>query len=123
MISLLLIAIGGASGALSRYYIDILVNNLFGSTVLGIFLINITGSFLLGIFVSVAASHTTWESNIRLLIAIGFLGSYTTFSTLTVGTMQLVEDGDVTRAVLNIIGSMGVGLVAALLGLIVGRAF
>ena len=88
---------------------------------LGIFLINVTGSFLLGVFVAASAGED-WPSSTRLLIAVGFLGSYTTFSTLTVASVQLAESGEIARAALNIVGSMAVGLVAAFAGILVGRA-
>ena len=116
-----LVAVGGALGALSRYAVDRAVVAAVGPTVLGIFLINVTGSFLLGFFVA-ASDGSDWPSSTRLLIAVGFLGSYTTFSTLTVASVQLVESGEITRAALNIGGSIVVGLVAALAGILVGRA-
>ena len=116
----LLVAIGGALGALSRYALDRAVVAALGPTVLGIFLINVTGSFLLGIFV--ASANDQWSSSYRLLIAVGFLGSYTTFSTLTVASVQLAQSGEITRAALNIGGSIAVGLAAAFAGILVGRA-
>ena len=118
--SWLLVAAGGALGALSRYAIDRAVVAAIGPTVLGIFLINVTGSFLLGVFV--ASANDQWPSSYRLLIAIGFLGSYTTFSTLTVNSVQLIQSGEITRAALNIGGSVAIGLAAALAGVLVGRA-
>ena len=117
----ILVAVGGALGAVSRYAIDRGVEAALGPTVLGIFLINVTGSFLLGVFVAASAGED-WHSSARLLIAVGFLGSYTTFSTLTVASVQLAESGDITRAALNILGSIAVGLIAALAGILVGRA-
>ena len=117
----LLVAAGGAVGALSRYALDRAVTAYIGPTVLGIFLINITGSFLLGIFVTAYdASH--WPMSTRLLVAVGFLGSYTTFSTLTVASVQLANGGDLARAALNILVSIVVGLAAAFAGILVGRA-
>ena len=116
-----LVAVGGALGAVSRYAIDRAVAAAIGPTVLGIFLINVTGSFLLGVFVAASAGED-WPSSARLLIAVGFLGSYTTFSTLTVASIQLAESGEITRAALNILGSIAVGLIAALAGILVGRA-
>ena len=117
----ILVAVGGALGAVSRYGIDRAVEAAIGPTVLGIFIINVTGSFLLGVFVAASAGED-WPSSARLLIAVGFLGSYTTFSTLTVASVQLAESGDLTRAALNILGSIAVGLIAALAGILVGRA-
>jgi CrcB protein len=119
--SLLLIAVGGALGALSRYYLDTAANRMLGPTVLGILFINITGSFLLGAFISATETHITWQHDARLFATIGFFGSYTTFSTLTVATVALVQDGDLARAAINIGGSVTVGLAAALLGLYLGK--
>ena len=117
----LLVALGGALGAVSRYALDRAVVAAIGPTVLGIMLINVTGSFLLGFFVS-ASDGFGWPSSARMLVAVGFLGSYTTFSTLTVASVQLAESGELTRAALNIAGSIGLGLAAALAGILVGRA-
>ena len=117
----LLVALGGALGAVSRYALDRAVVAAIGPTVLGIMLINVTGSFLLGVFVS-ASDGLGSPSSARMLVAVGFLGSYTTFSTLTVASVQLAESGELTRAALNIAGSIGLGLAAALAGILVGRA-
>ena len=119
--TLLLIAVGGALGALSRYYLDTGVTRLIGPTMLGIFFVNITGSLALGVFVTASETHITWQNNARLFAAIGFFGSYTTFSTLTVASVELVRDGDLTRAAFNIGGSIIVGLAAAALGLYLGK--
>ena len=116
----LLVAAGGALGALSRYALDRAAVAVLGPTVLGILLINVTGSFLLGIFVA-ASDSFGWPSSARMLVAVGFLGSYTTFSTLTVASVQLAESGELTRAALNIIGSICLGLAAAVAGVLVGR--
>jgi CrcB protein len=118
----LLVAMGGALGAVSRYAVDKAVINALGHpSLLGIFLINITGSFALGIFISAADNHTSWPAGIRMLVAVGFLGSYTTFSTLTVATMQSAIFPDLPKAAINILGSIAVGLVAAMVGIIAGR--
>ena len=117
-----LIAIGGALGALSRYAVDRAVNDTFGTTVLGIFAANITGSFLLGIVVAVSAGRFDLSEEARVFAAVGFLGSYTTFSTLTVTSVQLASEGDWMRAAANIVGSVVVGVIAALVGIAVGRA-
>ena len=116
-----LIAIGGALGAMSRYAVDRAVNDTFGTTVLGTFAANISGSFLLGLLVAAAAGRIGLPEEARLFAAVGFLGSYTTFSTLTVAGVQLAADGDWTRAAVNIVGSVVVGLAAALGGLALGR--
>ena len=113
---------GGALGALSRYAVDRAVSGLFGATALGTFAANISGSFLLGLLVAAAAGRVGLSEEARAFAAIGFLGSYTTFSTLTVASVQLAADGDWTRAAANIVGSVLVGLAAAFAGIAVGRA-
>ena len=122
----LIVALGGALGAISRYALDRAVTAAVGGqTVLGILLINVTGSFLLGVFVAASAAVSDgqgWPSSARMLVAVGFLGSYTTFSTLTVASVQLAQSGEIGRAALNIIGSVCLGLLAALAGILAGRA-
>ena len=117
-----LIAVGGALGAMSRYAVDRAVNDTFGTTVLGTFAANITGSFLLGIVVAAASGRLGLSEEARVFAAVGFLGSYTTFSTLTVAGVQLAAEGDLAHAALNILGSIAIGLIAASAGLLLGRA-
>lgn len=110
-------------GALSRYAVDRAVEAAVGQTVLGIFLVNATGSFLLGLFVGAAGGNGGGlPSGARLLAAVGFLGSYTTFSTLMVAGVQSAESGELGRAALNVAGSVAAGLAAAFAGALIGRA-
>ena len=118
----LLVAMGGALGALSRIAIDRAVTGVIGPTVWGTFLINVTGSFALGVFVAMAMERTGWPDAARPFVAAGFLASFTTFSTLTVASVQMLHDGEVVRASLNVLGSIALGLMAAYLGILVGRA-
>ena len=117
-----LVAAGGALGAMSRYGVDRAVNGIFGTTVLGTFAVNISGSFLLGLLVAAGAGRMGVPDEARAFAAVGFLGSYTTFSTLTVASVQLAGDGDWFRAAVNVIGSIVVGVIAAFAGILVGRA-
>ena len=121
MIDWVYVACGGALGAISRHAVNLAVMHLMGSTLVGTFVANITGSFVLGLLIAF------WEprdfpSEHRLFLAVGFLGSYTTFSTLAVATTQSFESGDIGRAALNLGGSIAVGLAAAYAGLAIGRA-
>ena len=75
------------------------------------------------LFIAFTAERTGWLLESRSLVAVGILGSYTTFSTLTIASVLLFQGGEVTRGLVNIFGSIAVGLLAALLGLVVGRAF
>ncbi len=120
----IMVALGGAVGAISRYGVDRAVIGIVGGpTVLGTFVVNITGSFLLGLFIAITAERTGWLLESRFLVAVGVLGSYTTFSTLTFASVQLFQGGEVTRGLLYVFGSIAVGLLAAFLGLVIGRAF
>jgi CrcB protein len=120
----LAVAAGGALGAVLRYYV--------GGTALGraaapfptaTFFINVTGSFVIGLFLTLAAERVTLSPHLRLAVAVGFVGAYTTFSTFEYETAKLIEDGDVTRALLNVVLSFAAGLLAVWLGIFAARAF
>ena len=118
---LLLIAAGGALGALSRYGVGGLVADRLGPTVLGTFIVNISGALVLGVFLGLTEGRWIAPSLARPAIAIGFLGAYTTFSTLAFETVDLAESGSLFTAFVNIAGSASAGLVAVYTGLTVGR--
>ncbi len=120
--TLILVAIGGAFGALSRYGLERLFSTIAGPTFWTTLAINASGSFVLGVFISLSESKLELGSHLRLLIAVGFLASYTTFSTLTVTSVKQAMEGDIANASINIIASLTIGLCAALLGLLLGRA-
>jgi CrcB protein len=86
----------------------------------GTFIINITGCFILGLFATLMLRFA-WNDNWRLLIAIGFVGAYTTFSTFEYDTLQLAAQNQWSRALVNILGSVLLGFIAAYLGVAVAR--
>jgi fluoride exporter len=118
----LVVALGGATGAVARYAVGSWAQTRFGTGwPYGTFLINMSGSFVLGLFATLAMRFA-WSETWRLLIAIGFLGAYTTFSTFTYESLQLIAEGrQVRAAVLNVAGSLIVGLLAAYLGVVAAR--
>ena len=122
MYNIILIGLSGAIGAVSRYGVNQYVSFYFGSNIIGTFIANTSGSFLLGLFIGIIATHTNWSNEVRLVVAVGFLGSYTTFSTLTVETIQLLQMGEPYAAGLNLVASIIVGLFAAILGLLIGKS-
>ncbi|MBI5284665.1 MAG: fluoride efflux transporter CrcB [Chloroflexi bacterium] len=123
MMNVVYLAIGGAAGTLSRYYVTGRVADWSGGTAgLGVFAVNIIGSFIIGLFLTLSEERFMWPSQLRLLIAVGFLGAFTTFSSLTWETLQMLELRDVAAASLNIGGSVVCGLLAVYLGSVLGRA-
>lgn len=119
----LLVALGGAGGSVLRYGIGRIAFAIFGpSTVMGTLIVNVTGSFALGLFMGLALERTMLSGHLRNLLAIGFLGGFTTFSTLSFESIRLVEDGALVRACLSVLGNVVLGLGAAYLGLMLGRA-
>jgi len=117
-----LVAVGGALGAVSRYGLQGLVAEWRGPTVLGTFAVNISGTLLLGLFLGLTEERWTAPYLARTAVAIGFLGAYTTFSTLMFESVDLAESGSFATAVLNIGGSLLVGLSALYAGLAIGRS-
>ena len=119
----LLVALGGAAGSLLRYGIGRLTIHYWGTgTVVGTFIVNITGSFALGFFLGWALQRNDLPAEVRAMIAIGLLGGYTTFSTLSYDAVRLLESGEALRAAVNIGGNLVIGLAAAWLGIVAGRA-
>jgi CrcB protein len=122
-VPIILIAAGGAAGAVSRYLVDTIVSERFaGAFPLGTLVINMSGSFLLGLLFALAVEEAGLPSEVRPALMIGFLGAYTTFSTLMLESWRLVEDGALALAVVNLAGSMVLGVVAVVAGMAIGRA-
>jgi fluoride exporter len=119
----LLIAVGGAAGAVSRYAVDDLVTRATGGAFpLGTLVVNLTGSFVLGLLFALVIERTALPSDLRAPVMIGFIGAYTTFSTWMLESMRLMEDGAWLLAAANIGGSVVLGMLAVFAGLVVGRA-
>jgi fluoride exporter len=122
-VDLVWIAIGGAGGALSRYLLDGAVSNIVrGAFPWGTFVINLSGSFALGLLFALATERGVLPREIRGPAMIGFLGAFTTFSTLMLESWRLAEDGAIGLALVNLGGSMALGVAALFVGLTLGRA-
>jgi CrcB protein len=122
-VTLVLIAAGGAAGAVARYLVDSAVLVRFsGAFPLGILVVNLTGAFLVGLLGAWIVDRGVLPADLRAPLMVGFLGAYTTFSTLMLDSWRLIEDGLPALAVANLAGSMVLGLVAVVAGLVVGRA-
>ncbi len=120
--NVLLVAAGGAIGAAARYLAGLWIAARFGAGFpWGTFFVNVTGSFVIGI-VLVLVEGGTLPAGARLFFAVGILGGYTTFSSFSYETMQLLAGGGALGPVLlNTLGQLLAGLMAVYLGVIVGR--
>jgi CrcB protein len=117
----LLISLGSFVGANLRYWLGGWIAQKIGVLFpIETMLINISGSFLLGLFMTLAL-HYTWSPEWRQAIAIGFLGSFTTYSTYEYESLRLLQEGAWVKAGLNLFGSLVLGLIAVLLGVALGR--
>lgn len=116
------IALGAVVGASARYFLSGFIAKLFSSSFpYGTLVINITGSVLLGFFLVWTSERVLIDSRWRLLIAIGFCGSYTTFSSYAFETFALFEQGQWLLAGSNVIASNLLCLVSVLTGAALAR--
>ncbi len=118
------IALGAAVGASARYFLSGYVARVVPSSLpYGTLLINVTGSFVLGFFLVWTSERVLADPRWRLLIAVGFCGSYTTFSSYAFETFALTEQGQLLMASLNILFSNVFCLGAVLAGAALSRWF
>jgi len=116
------IAIGAVVGASARYYLSVSVSRNFASAFpYGTLLINITGSFILGFFLVFSTERALLDPRWRLLVAIGFCGSYTTFSSYAFESFALMEQGQWLLTGVNIVASNALCLAAVLAGAALAR--
>lgn len=119
---MIIVAIGGALGAVARQGVASLVMHYWkGVFPLGTWLINISGSFVIGLFLTLCSERTAISPEWRLLIAVGFIGAYTTFSTFEYETLRLIESGHILSATLYVLGSVLPGLLAVWAGVVAAR--
>jgi len=119
---LLFIALGGASGAVARYLMSGLVNQVFsGRWPAGTLMVNMAGSFCIGVvfvLLEKAVLHPDWRS----VLMVGFLGAFTTFSTFSLDTYELLEHGLVFQALGYVAASVVLCVLMAGLSIYLTRA-
>lgn len=118
------VALGGAIGAVGRYWISGWVSRLSTPSVFpwGTLTVNVVGALVLGTFVGATAfGRFAVSPNLRAFVAIGVLGAFTTFSTFAYENLEALRVGDLRSAILNIGASLFVGLAACWIGLAVGQ--
>ena len=122
MYHLVLVAVGGAIGASVRHLVNMASLKLLGPDFpWGTMLINISGSLAMGVFVELLARRFNGSNELRLFVATGILGGFTTFSAFSLDFAMLWERGDTGQAVAYAGGSVIVSLVALFAGLWVVR--
>ncbi|VAX10632.1 Fluoride ion transporter CrcB [hydrothermal vent metagenome] len=116
------IAAGGASGALFRYWVATGIYSLLGRGFpYGTLVVNVLGSLLMGFLYVLLLERMTTSPELRAGLLVGLLGAFTTFSTFSIETLNLIEQADYLKAVLNVLISVVACIGAAWLGLIIGR--
>lgn len=120
------IALGGALGAVLRFTISTLAQEQMGDPFLwghfpwGTLVVNVVGSFLIGILFQFF-DQTIVSPDLQLLLLTGGLGAFTTFSTYSLETFHLIQDGRIALGILNMVISTAAGLVAVFLGIYLVR--
>jgi CrcB protein len=119
----LLVAAGGALGSVARYALDgfvlRLASPMFPS---GTFVVNVVGCLIFGIIIALAETRSVLTPTGRVFLLIGLLGGFTTFSTYTFETFQLVRSGEYARGLLNALGQVLVAYLALWAGFAATRA-
>jgi CrcB protein len=128
MLAYLWIAIGGALGSVGRYWLNGLVAARFGETFpMGTLVVNVVGSFIIGVFAALTTPEGRMSSEGRAfvtqLVMIGFCGGYTTFSSFSLQTLNLLRDREWLYAGGNVLVSVALCLVATWLGYLLGASF
>lgn len=120
---LLLVLAGGALGSGARYLIALWMAARFGAVFpWGTLTVNVLGSFLIGLIATFADEHGALSANLRVLLIVGLLGGFTTFSSFSIETLRLIESDTPIRAAVYVAGSLVLTLGAAMIGVAVGRA-
>ena len=123
MYKLLLVGLGGFAGSSARYLVQLVFPHYPGAFPWGTFLVNIIGSLLIGIIYGLAEEHKIMTQEIRLLLAVGFCGSFTTFSTFSIENLQMFQMGSYAHLIVNIALSVTLGILAVVGGIHLTRYF
>ena len=116
------IAIGGAAGSVLRFWVSSNVYTLLGRGFpWGTLAVNVVGSLLIGVLTVLLLDRVDLTPAWRAGLLIGFLGAFTTFSTFSIETLDLVEQGEHVRAILNALASVIGCVAAAWFGVLIGR--
>jgi fluoride exporter len=114
----LIVMLGGALGTLARYAVSVAFLPLSRDLPWGTIVINITGSFIIGLFGTLTLANGKYpvSEEMRLFVMVGLCGGYTTFSAFSLQTLDLLRDGAMGRAAINLIVSVLLCIVAVAVG-------
>src|SRR5581483_2224436 len=117
-----MVLVGGGTGALARYLAgSAIMSRIGGRFPLGTLLINVSGSFFIGLLMTLFTERFQPHPNWRLLLVVGFLGGYTTFSSFEWETYAAIREGGFWIGLANVVGSVTLGYAAVWLGALLGR--
>jgi CrcB protein len=123
MFMILLVGLAGAAGAMSRYGVGVWAEKALGSHfAYGTLLVNALGCLALGFLLELERGTNLISPPVRILVAVGYLGAFTTFSTFGYETLRFFQAGTPHLAWLNIAGNLGLGLLGVWLGLMGARS-
>jgi CrcB protein len=123
MNQLLVVALGGAIGAASRHLVNIFILKFtVTSFPWGTFAVNVIGCFLMGIIVELLVLRGSTSQELRLFLATGVLGGFTTFSAFSLDTALLLEREEMLLTALYVFGSVSLSIGALFLGLMIARS-
>ena len=121
--NLVIIALGGALGAVSRFLMGNAVSKAVGSALpYGTFVINLVGCFAMGLLMTIIVDRELLSAAWRLFLCVGFLGGFTTFSSFGYEALMLLTEGRLLAALTYVSGSIVLGLAAAAAGVLCARA-
>ncbi|HXX57376.1 MAG TPA: fluoride efflux transporter CrcB [Thermodesulfovibrionales bacterium] len=122
MMNYIVVFAGGGIGSVARYIVATWIGQRWGrSFPLGTFMVNVSGSFLIGLLMTLMTERFIENPQWRLLLVVGGLGGYTTFSTFEYETGRLVADGELIYAGLNVVLSVFLGFSALKLGEVIAK--
>ena len=122
MVKIISLVVGGALGTTLRYFFSGTIYKITGADFpYGTLAVNIAGCFIIGFLVSITETKFILGPNSKTLLMVGFCGAFTTFSTFILETANLMKDGEISRAFLNVFISLILGFVFLRAGMIMGE--
>ena len=120
--TVILVLIGGGLGSVARYLTSTWMAGRFGATFpWGTLTVNVAGAFIIGLLATLADDYGRIGPQARVFLVIGVLGGFTTFSSFSLETLRLAQDGELSSTVLNVLGNVGLSLIAVTLGVAAAR--